>query len=86
MFPDDILVGMVLVVSLILTFVGFVAYRRYRMKGMLFSSVAFLIFLIESLIYIFNIFLTLRLDILFWILLLNLVILVILYFSISLKG
>ncbi len=86
MFPNDILAGMILVVSLILTIVGLVAYRRYRMRGIIFSSVAFLIFLFESLIYVFNIFFNLHLDILFWTLLLNLVILIILYFSISVKG
>ncbi len=86
MFPNDILAGMILVVSLILTIVGLVAYRRYRMRGIIFSSVAFLIFLFESLIYVFNIFFNLHLDILFWTLLLNLVILFILYFSISVKG
>ena len=86
MFPDDILAGMILVISLILTVVGLVAYRRYRIKGMLFSTIAFLIFLIESLVYVFNIFFNLHLDMLFCLLLLNLVILVILYFSISLRG
>ena len=86
MFPNDILAGMILIVSLILTVVGLVAYRRYRIRGMIFSSVAFLIFLFESLIYVFNIFFNLHLDILFWTLLLNLVILFILYFSISMKG
>ena len=86
MFPNDILAGMILVVSLILTVVGLVAYKRYRLKGMIFSTTAFLIFLLESLIYMFNIFFNLQLDILFWTLLLNLVILIILYFSISLKG
>ena len=86
MFPNDVLAGMILVVSLILTVVGLVAYRRYRLRGILFSTVAFLIFLVESLIYVFNIFFNLQLDMLFWLLLLNLAILVILYFSISMKG
>ena len=86
MFPNDVLAGMILVVSLILTVVGLVAYRRYRLRGILFSTVAFLIFLVESLIYVFNIFFNLQLDVLFWLLLLNLAILVTLYFSISLKG
>ncbi len=85
MFPNDVLAGMILVVSIILTVVALIAYKRYRMRGMLLSAAAFFIFFIEGLLYVFNIFLNLKLDMLFWTFLLNLVILFVLYFSISLK-
>ena len=85
MFPNDIVAGMLMVVSAILSVVALIGYIRYRMKGMILSFVAFLIFLIESVLYTLNIFIKLKLDMLFWVLLLNLIILFVLYFSISLK-
>ncbi len=85
MFPNDILAGMILVVSLLLFAVAVIGYMRYRIKGMIFSAIVFLLFFIESLLYIFLVLFSLKMDIIFINLLLNLIILFFLYFTISLK-
>ena len=85
MFPNDILAGMILIVSLVLFLVAVIGYRRYRIKGMIFSSIVFLLFFIESLIYILIVLFNLKMDIIFITFLLNLIILFFLYFAISLK-
>ena len=85
MFPTDVLAGMVLIVSVILFVVALVGYWRYRVKGMVFSALVFLLFFIESLIYVIYIIFNWKIDMLFILFLLNLIILFSLYFAISLK-
>ena len=86
MFIDDILAGMVIVISLLLLVVALIAYRRYRIKAMLVNSFIFILFLINAIIYSLNSLFSFHLDMVFYFLLFDTVILFSLYFAIALKG
>ena len=85
MFPNDVLAGMILIVSAVLSVIGMVGYRRYRIRGMIFTTLVFILFFIESLLYILTVTFNLDMDMIFVTFLLNLIILFFLYFAISLK-
>ncbi len=86
MFTNDILSGMVLIIAVVLMTVSFLAYNRYRLKAMLFNFVAFFMFFLNALIYSLNSLLSLNLDVVFYFLLFDLIILVTLYLGIAVKG
>ena len=86
MFIDDILAGMVIVISLLLLVVALIAYRRYRIKAMLVNSFIFILFLVNAIIYSLNSLFSIHLDMVFYFLLFDTVILFSLYFAIALKG
>ncbi len=86
MFIDDILAGMVIVISLLLLVVALIAYRRYKIKAMLVNSFIFILFLINAIIYSLNSLFSLHLDMVFYFLLFDTIILFSLYFAIALKG
>ncbi len=86
MFIDDILAGMVIVISLLLLVVALIAYRRYRIKAMLVNSFVFILFLVNAIIYSLNSLFSLHMDMVFYFLLFDTIILFSLYFAIALKG
>ncbi len=86
MFTNDILSGMVLILSVVLMTVSLLAYNRYRLKAMLFNFVAFFMFFLNALIYSLNSLLSLNIDVVFYFLLFDLIILVALYLGIAVKG
>ncbi len=86
MFINDILAGMVMVISILLIFVAILAYRRYRIKAMLINTFIFSLFLINSVIYALNSLMNLHLDMVFYFLVFDTVILFSLYFAMALKG
>ncbi len=86
MFINDVLAGMVLVISLLLAIVAIVAYRRYRLKAMLFNSVVFILIAVNMVLYALNALWNLGMDMIMVFLAFYVVILFSLYFAISLKG
>ncbi len=85
MFITDILAGILLIVAAVLLIIASVGYKRYRIKGMIFAIVAFFIFFIKALIYELNTLLTLNIDFMEISLLLDITILITMYFALALK-
>ncbi|GEM_PF-4340646 len=86
MFINDVLAGMVLVVSSLLTIVALVGYRRYRLKAMIFNALVFAIMLIGMVVYILNILFEFGFDEVTILLSVDAFILFLLYFAMSFKG
>ncbi len=85
MFINDILAGMVLVISLLLGIVATLAYVRYRLRAMLFNAIVFYLVAVNMAIYALNTLLALNLDMITVFLAFYVVVLFSLYFAISLK-
>ncbi len=85
MFITDILAGIVLIIAAVLLIIASVGYKRYRIKGMVFAIVAFFIFFIKALIYELNALLTLNIDFMEISLLLDITILITMYFALAFK-
>ncbi len=85
-FLNDVLGGIILVLSLILLIVAIVTYCRYHIKAALLSAVIFFLFLVKALIYEVAAYLGREINLVGTFLIVDIVILVTLYFVISLRG
>ncbi len=85
-FPSDILAGILILVSLILLLVAFMAYRRYRLKAAIISTVIFTIFLLKGIIYEANLYYSMNLNVPEIFMGLDVIILISLYFALALRG
>jgi len=85
-FLEDLLGGMLLVISLLLLIIAILTYRRYRFKAALISSIVFLLFFAKAVIYEVNTLLSLGLNMMSTFFLLDVLILITLYFAIAMRG
>ncbi len=85
-FIEDLLAGIVIVVSAILLIVASIAYKRYRMGAALVAAFIFLMFLLKGILYEINNYMHLPFDLLTSFLLVDVIILVSLYFALALRN
>lgn len=85
-FTSDLLGGMLVVISAILLILALVTYKRYLIKAAIVSAFVFILFLIKGLLYEFNIYFQWHLNMLWVFMLVDIVIVLSLYFALSLRG
>ncbi len=86
MFINDVLAGMVVILSALFTVIGCIGYIRYRIKAMLMTTIAFITFLAASLMYTLNSLQILSFNTTTLLLCSDIVILIFLYLTITVKG
>ncbi len=85
-FTSDLLGGMLVVISAVLFILALITYKRYLIKAAILSAFVFALFLIKGLLYELNLYFQWRLDMLWIFMVVDIVIVLSLYFALSLRG